>query len=1456
VLDARLEPVPVGSAGELCLGGAGIARGYLGRPSATAAVFVPDPFAARRPDAGGRLYRTGDLARVRPDGAIEFLGRTDDQVKIRGFRIEPGEVEAALAGHPEVREVAVVAREVGGDRRLIAYLAPRDGEEPPAADALAEWLHERLPAYMVPAAFVSLAELPLTPTGKVDRERLPEPAPDAVTGERAPYLAPRTPAEEALAAIWSDVLEVERVGVDDDFFRLGGHSLLATRVISRVRDRVGVELPLRALFEARTVAALAPRLGAAVGGTGLARSGDRPGPVLPPIGRLERREEPALADVVVRAPLSFAQQRLWFLDRLEPGRAIYNVPAAIRLETGGVPLDTAALRQALEAIVRRHEALRTSFTIPSRVDASPGGAREPLQLVHGTAVVPFRHHDLTGLARAPAAAEAARLGALEGNAPFDLEHGPLVRFRLLSLPGCGPAPEHRLLVTFHHVVADGWSIDVFLRELRVLYRGQGDAPSAEAVRAAQSALPDLPVQPADHAAWQRETLQGETLGELLSFWRKALEGAPQVIELPLDRPRPPVPSYRGERCYFRVGGEVTEGLARMAGEAGASRFMTLLATWQVLLARLCGSGEMVVGSPVAGRDRAELEGLIGLFVNTLVLRGRVAPATPFRDYLETVRETCLDAFAHAALPFERLVEELEPERSLAHNPLFQVLFSFQSSGLLAAARDGAAGGRERGSCMRPILLSNYNGTARVDLALDLWEDQGEHRGGLTGYLEYASDLFDRSTAERLVEWYRRLLAAVAAEPERPIGSQPLLSAAERHQMVAEWNATARPPAAEATLHDLVRERIRATPDAEALLGPEDPVTGRPERLTYAELGRRVGLLARHLRRLGVGPETPVGLFVERSVRMVVGMLGVLEAGGAYVPLDPSFPVERLSAMVEDADLALVLTEEALVDRLPWRVSSSATRPEASTDRRVLRLDADWPEIEAAGEGEGSVGSPPSAVAPDQLAYMIFTSGSTGRPKGVQISHRAAVNFLRSMAVAPGLGQGDTLLAVTTLSFDIALLELLLPLIVSGRVAIASSAEARAGDELARRIAKVAPTAMQATPATWRMLVDLPGATSGREGGAVPPPAKVLCGGEALPRELAERLLDRGLELWNLYGPTETTVWSAALRMEPGAGPVPVGGPIDNTSLHVLDPLCPEAEPAPIGVAGELAIGGAGLARGYLGRPAMTAERFRPDPFAGLHSSGGARMYRTGDLVRRRPDGTIHFLGRLDHQVKVRGYRIELGEIEAALRRHPAVLQAVAEVRDDGDGGPGGRRLVAYVVPESTVETTVPELRAVLEQSLPGYMVPSAFVLLDALPLTPNGKVDRRALPAPDGDRAGLADGFVAPRTAVEEDLVAIWRQVLGLERVGIRDNFFTLGGHSLLATQVMTRVEEAFGREAPVRLLFEAPTIEALAERLVDSGLGDMDQEALARALDEIESLTEDELEALLASGRPADRAG
>ncbi|HEV2150064.1 MAG TPA: amino acid adenylation domain-containing protein [Longimicrobiaceae bacterium] len=1165
----------------------------------------------------------------------------------------------------------------------------------------------RLPEYMVPGAFVPLAALPLTPNGKLDRGRLP--SPDQASAGR-PHLAPRTPAEAALAGIWAEVLARDTVGVEANFFELGGHSLLAMRVISRVRAVFGVELPVHAMFEAPTVAELAERVEA------LRRAEVRLLPLVAPV----ERDGPV--------PLSFAQERLWFLDRMQPGSAFYNIPAVRRL---GGALDGQALARALGEIVRRHEALRTTFAEAAGV---------PVQVVAPFAGFTLPVEDLSGQEGPEREAEVRRLAREDAARPFDLAAGPLFRAKLLRLG----EEEHVLLLCMHHVVSDGWSMGVLFRELSALYAAYREGR--------ESPLAELPVQYADYAVWQREQLRGEILERQLAYWKERLAGAPEMLELPTDHSRPAVQTYRGTYERVQLPLELLERLQAVGRSEGATLFMVLLGAFQVLLSKYSGSEDVVVGSPIAGRTRGEVEGLIGFFVNTLVLRTDLSGDPGFRQVLHRVREATLGAYEHQDVPFERLVEELQPERSLSHSPLFQVLF-------VADGADGTAGGL---SGLDVQGVGTENDTAKFDLSLYL----AATPRGLAGGLNYSTDLFERSTIRRMLGHLERVLEQVAADAGARLSALVLPGEAEQEQVLRSWNRTDR-SYPDTPVHVLFAEHARRAPDAVALLHEGEAVT-------YRALDRRADALAARLRELGVGPEVPVGLCMERTPELLVGALGIWKAGGAYVPLDPGYPPERLGWMVSDAALPVVVTAGSAADALPEHGAA------------IVRSDET-----CGGPADEAVRVPVSA---SNLVYVIYTSGSTGRPKGVLVQHGSLANLLGAMREVLGVGEGDVMPALASFAFDIWLLEALLPLTSGAAVRLVG--RERMLDVPALLDEAADATLLHAVPALMREVAQV-GRGASRPGRL----RHAFVGGDRVPPDLlAEmRAAFPGAESYVLYGPTEGTVL-ASIHPVPEDGVVgghPIGRPLGNVRLYVCDPL---GRPQPAGVPGELLIGGAGVARGYLGRAALTAERFVPDPFG----APGGRLYRTGDRVRWRADGTLEFLGRVDRQVKVRGFRIEPGEIEAVMRRQPGVRECVVAVREEA---PGGARLVAYVVGEVDAEA----LRGELHRGLPEYMVPAAFVALDHLPLTPNGKLDVKALPAPDFAAGGH---HVAPRTPTEEVLAGIWAEVLRLERVGVGENFFELGGHSLLAMRVVSRVREVFGIELPVRALFEGPTVAELAGRV------------------------------------------
>jgi len=1156
-----------------------MARGYYGRPELTAERFLPNWFSQKK---NARMYRTGDLCRWLPDGNLEYLGRLDHQVKLRGFRIELGEIESVLAQHASVRQCLVMPREdEPGMKRLVAYLVAHPGKAP-QEEELRSHLKKSLPEFMIPSAFMSLEAFPLTPNGKIDRKALPIPE---YVHQASAFVAPRNWIEEQIAGIWAKVLRLKQVGATDDFFALGGHSLLATQVVSRIRQSLNAEVPLRALFEAPTVAQLAQRV-EALGKTGS----------IPAITRALRDRN---------LPLSFAQQRLWFLNELEPDNPLYNIPIAVAM-SGELNFD--ALEHSLNGIVRRHEVLRTTFRVENN---------QPIQVIAPDLKIKVEVVDLT---RVPAAEQqdAVKRMAIEGaSAIFNLRTGPLFRAAVLRLN----ARDHVLLLNMHHIVSDGWSLWQFVKELAAFY--------AAYVEGAQPPLEDLAIQYADYGVWQRQWMQGGVLDQHLEYWKKQLAGAPGVLELPADRIRPAVQTYRGATETALFPPELLARLREISAAEGATLFMTLLAAYQTLIFRYTGQEDVLVGTPIANRTRAEIEELIGFFVNALVMRTDLSGEPSFREVIGRVRAVALGAYAHQDLPFEKLVEVLQPERDLTRTPLFQVWFALQN-----APRTEF---RLPGLDLRTMAV--HNGTSKFDLGLFVVEKPE----GLSCMVEYSTDLFDASTIRRFIGHFRTLLEGIAVSPDMRISDLPWLSSAERHQIVQQWNDTHVEYSRELCLHQIIEQQAQKNPEAPALIFES-------EKLTYRELNERANQLAHWLRRIGVGPDVLVGVCAERSVEMVVALLGAMKAGGAYVPLDPDYPRERLASVLEDGAPAAVLTQERLLEVLPENAIP------------VLCLDRDWSRL-----SDEPRTNPDCITNGKDQAYAIFTSGSTGKPKGVPNVHEGIVNRLLWMQHAYGLDGTDRVMQKTPYSFDVSVWEFFWPLMTGACLVVAVPEGHKDPNYLIDVIQRQQITTIHFVPSMLRMFLEAEGVeqcTSLR---------RVICSGEALPVDVQNRFFERlNAELHNLYGPTEASVdvtyWQC-LRGD-SRNTVPIGKPIWNTQIYILDK---HLRPVPIGIPGELHIGGVGLARGYLNRPQLTAEKFIPDPFSG---EPGARLYKTGDLARFLPDGNVEYLGRMDYQVKIRGFRIELGEIESVLEQHPAVGQAVVMAREDQ---PGDKRLAAYVV---------------------------------------------------------------------------------------------------------------------------------------------------------------------------------
>ncbi len=1329
-----------GEIGEIWVSGPSIAQGYWRRDEDTSQTFH-----ARLRDGGSETFlRTGDLGFMR-NGDLFVTGRLKDLIIIRGRNLYPHDIEMTVEEcHPALRPGCGAAFSVDTNEEeqliVVQEVDPRaTADVEGMSAAIRRAVAEQHDVQVHTVVLIRHGSLPKTSSGKIQRHACrarfltrslesigtsQDDGPEARSAESDAF----TSVEHTVAAIWEEVLQRRSIGRRDNFFALGGDSLRATQVMARVQELLQVELTVDRLFESPTVAEFA----AVIAGQGQERRD--------PAGRNKALGSPSSAETNL-FPLSFAQQRLWFLDQLMPGVPINNIPVALQLRG---PLDVAALGKAVTEIVRRHETLRTSFT-------SLDG--QPVQLITPPSPVGIPVIDLRNVPESEREAEAARLAAQQARQPFDLSSGSLLRLCVLQLQ----PEEHILLITVHHIIADDWSMGIFSRELAVLYAAYSAGAS--------SSLRDLTVQYRDVAQVQRDWLQGTRLEAQLSYWKAQLAGSPPLLNLPTDRTRPSTPTFRGARRPLSLSHSLTGGLKSLAEREGATLFMVLLAAFQVLLHRYSGQNDICVGSTLANRRSIESEALIGFFANMLVFRAQLAGDPTFLALLATVRETALGAYAHQDLPFEMLVEALQPERDMSRTPLFQASLVLQTAPPPTLAL----------SCLTVTRLESHNGTSQFDLTLSLTEEAGQ----LTGSIEYSLDLFEEPTIARLASNFETVLAGVLERPDRRISELPLLAVQERQQILKDWNATERLYPRDRCVHDLVEAQASQTPDALAVVLDE-------ERLTYRELTARANQLAHYLRRYAVGPDVLVGISLERSLDMVIGLLAILKAGGAYVPIDPDSPRERMAFMLEDAGMAVLLTHRAVAEQLP------------AYGGRILCLDRDRPLIEQESPLHRC-----ESLSLQNLAYTIYTSGSTGRPKGAWIPHAGLLNRLQWMQERFPLTPDDRVLQKTPFSFDVSVWEFFWPLIVGARLVLARPGDHKNAERLVEVIRQQQITTLHFVPPMLQTFLEAPGIS------ACDSLRRVICSGEALPAELQRRFFERmGAELHNLYGPTEAsidvTAW--ACQRDDRRPFVPIGRPIANTQIYLLDG---HLEPVPIGVPGELYIGGEGVGRGYLNRPDLTAEKFIPDPFC---ERAGARLYKTGDVARFLPDGTIVFLGRNDHQVKIRGYRIELGEVEAVLSRHPRVQGAAVLVGEEQED----KRLVAYVVPPEGRETDAGDLRRFMREQLPDYMVPAAFVILEALPLSLNGKVDRAALRLTKQSPPQRDTIYEAPRSDVERAIAAVWQEVLEAKTVSIHDNFFDLGGQSLLLAKVWSKLRGQFHREPTMLDLFQYPTIESLARWMTE----------------------------------------
>lgn len=1322
ILNPDGQPTPVGVSGELYIGGDGLARGYLDRPDLTAERFVPNPFGGR---AGGRLYRTGDRARYRPDGTVEFHGRVDNQVKVRGFRIELGEIEAQLRADGRVKDAVVVVREAGdGTKQLAAYVAaPADLD----LDSVRSRLAMHVPDYMIPSTMTVLDALPLTANGKIDRAALPDPE-RAHTPQRDAYVAPRNDVEATLAQIWADVLHLERVGIHDNFFTIGGDSILCLQVVAKAH-RANVKVTPKLVFEHHTVAAITAALD---GVNSVPNEPASKEETVPPepfalAGVVPERLQTLLAtmggELEDLYPTSPIQQGMLFHSLRGDEDGAYHNHVVYAFTQG---LDPDAFERAWQHAVDRHAVLRTGFVW----DVVP----EPLQAVFRHANVPVEHLDWQTLDGESARHEALRdyLSAdrLRG---FTFDRPPLMRLALIR------RTEHAwwTVWSLHHAILDGSCQALLIQEVMETYEGlrRGEV---------------LTLKPAPSYRAYIQRLSQQDLAASEKFWREYLHGVSETTRLP-ERTTPHEADHApfGE-LRLDLPAATLRGLEQLARSNSVTLNTVIQGAWALLLARYSDSDNVVFGVTVSGRP-AELMGsdeILGVFINTMPLRVRITPIDRLGEWLQRVQGINVELRHYESTPLVQIQGWSQIPRGAS---LFDSVLVFQNYLLDSAVQEY---GRTFG-----IEAVDVEGWTNYPLTITVVPEER-----LTAIFSYNRRHLNDEMVGQLARHWTAILAGMIEKPDIRLAELSLLSDQERHRLLMDWNDTRRSHQANQCLSDLFETQVALTPERIAL--SDDGVD-----LTYREIDRRANQLAHRLMKDGVGPDVRVGICLERSTNLLIAILGVLKAGGAYVPLDPAYPIERLSYMLHDAQVAVVVTQGPLLAAI------------GTTEWRVIDLH-DWASV-----GRESPDKPCVTRSAEQLAYVIYTSGSTGRPKGVMVRHAGAVNFLLAMQDIFHLSSRDVLAATTSISFDIALLEWFLPLVVGARTVMISRDIVVDGPRLAHELERIGATVMQATPSGWRSLF----------AAEKVPPVRVLCGGEAFPLELARKFLTEGFETWNLYGPTETTVWSMISRVANADDVVPLGRPIANTQIYLLDSAF---NLVPIGVPGELYIGGDGLARGYWQQPGLTAERFVPDPFG---MNPGQRLYRTGDQARYRPDGTLEFLGRVDHQVKVRGYRIELGEIESALGRHPQIRRSVAVVRDEQ----GDKRIVAYVVPETGSDVSPDDLRRVLRDQLPDYMVPSTFVMLEEFPLTPNGKVDRKALPAPEYSQSDARPS--AFKTPTEEILAGLWADVLSLKHVGVHDNFFELGGHSLLATQVMSRIRTSFQIELPLRSLFEAPTIEALS---------------------------------------------
>ena len=1316
VLNSKLAPVPIGIPGELYIGGDGVSPGYLNLPQMTDERFIPNQF-SDNPDE--KIYKTGDLVQYFPDGNLVFLNRLDSQVKIRGFRIELGEIESAISQYDDIKDNVVIVREdVPGDKKLVAYYIAKNKKEPSITE-LKKFLASKLPEYMVPSIFIMMDHFPITLNGKVDRKLLPMPV-ASFTQASSDYIAPKSEIEKEVVHILSEILKIKLIGTKDNFFEIGGNSLVATMLISKLKKKHGIQLPLRTLFEKSTIRAIAKEIE----------------------NRIDNITIPDTAQIILHhdsttpiTDLSPGQKRLWFVENFEPGNRAYNLPFDYKI-TGEV--DETILEKSIQVLINRHESLRTVLKNKDGI---------PYQEVLDAWPFKLPVINLENLKDTEWNSSLENYSMENEMHIFDIENGPLFVAKLLKIN----KKEWFLLVNMHHAISDGWSVKILLDELGLIYTALK--------REEEIILPDLPINYRDYSDWQNKWLKGKDSKKELEFWIGELKGAPDLLQLPMDFQRPKNQTYDGDEVSFILNQKITDQLRSFGQQNKGTLFVTMLSIFNTLISRYASQEEFLIGIPIAGRIFEEQESLVGMLINNFPVRITPLEQMTFPEMYEMSRKKFFQAYENQKLPIDRIVEELKVTRTPNISPLFQVMFNlldmFDETIVL------------NDSLME--MVDKRRTIAQFDLSLHIYES----KKSLNCVLEFNTNLFKRSRIERMAGHFMQLVNSILQNPDQKLRSIPLLTQDEKKVVLGDWNATKVDFPEDLCIHQLFENQVAKTPDSIAI---------RDERkqLTYAELNQKANKLARYLHKSGAIEGSLVAICMERSVDILVALLAVQKSGCTYIPLDPIYPKDRLALILEDGNPVIVLTERKLLGSLP------------ETPAKNIFIE----EVEAyQNESGGNTGF---KVTPETIAYLIYTSGSTGKPKGVQIQQRALVNFISSMAKKPGITAEDVMLAVTTISFDIAGLEMYLPITYGASIFVASHETSMNPDLLMQRIEDTGATILQATPVTFRMLNSAEWIGSKR--------LKILCGGEAMPKELAFDLVRKCKELWNMYGPTETTVWSTVEKVEINdndkIGYINLGKPIDNTLIYVLNT---KFLPVPVGYPGELFIGGDGLAKGYFNLPEMTKDRFLPDPFSAV---AGARMYRTGDLVQQTEEGKLEFLNRVDSQVKIRGFRIELGEIESALTQYPTIDNNVVIVREDT---PGDKKLVAYIIKKDDKETDIADLRVFLKTKIPDYMVPSAFVFIEQFPLTPNGKIDRKVLPPPQVAAPSQSKVYQEPTTLTEKRLAGIWSEVLKIKQIGTDEDFFAIGGHSMIAVTLMVKIEKELGVRLPLAVLFDHGTIYEMA---------------------------------------------